>query len=160
MKSIIRLLILSFNISIISACGGGDEGGGGGGACEARYSSTSTSYSYACYNVDSADACTNYGSQGSHLTSGSSCSDLGYSNGYYNGGDPAPNGYYSSGSGSTFSCPSGTEAPYGDVQIDTLCQTACVYLSNGNTAAASSTCDILVQWESNSSIKASSCGAC
>jgi len=57
-------------------------------------------------------------------------------------------------------CASGTDQPYGEVQIDTQCQTACYYLGVGNTAGAQTSCGILEQYESFMNMRASSCGAC
>jgi hypothetical protein len=61
-------------------------------------------------------------------------------------------------SGST--CPSGTTSPYGDVQIDSLCQAACSYLAAGDEDGVKASCDTLKGWERHADIKASSCGAC
>lgn len=69
----------------------------------------------------------------------------------------------SSGSSSTTSSSSscsGSQTPYGDIQLDSQCQAACAYLEAGTTEGVDATCSILVGWESHTDIRATDCPAC
>jgi hypothetical protein len=58
-------------------------------------------------------------------------------------------------------CPNGTDSPYGDIQIDSICQTACVYLDAGHAEGVSLSCDELSGWQDiDPTINPSACGAC
>lgn len=65
----------------------------------------------------------------------------------------------SSTTSSSSSC-SGSQTPYGDIQIDSQCQAACAYLEAGSTEGVDATCSILVGWESHTDIRATDCPAC
>ncbi len=59
------------------------------------------------------------------------------------------------------SCNSNNTAPYGDIQIDSQCQFACIYKEAGDTEKVTTFCDILRGYENiMEGIRASSCGAC
>ena len=66
----------------------------------------------------------------------------------------------SAGSSRSQVCREGTSSPYGDIQVDSQCQVACMYLSSGQTEGVKTACEILKNWEQHADIRASSCGAC
>jgi len=66
----------------------------------------------------------------------------------------------SSSDDSTTSYCVGNQTPYGDPQLDTQCQTACVYLEAGSTEGVDATCGILEGWENHADMLASDCPAC
>jgi hypothetical protein len=47
------------------------------------------------------------------------------------------------GSGDASACYTSEAMPYGDIQIDSFCQTACVYVAAGQPSDAESTCSII-----------------
>ena len=165
-KAFLQFLVLSLFFLLVG-CAVNDKG-----ACE-YYSSSGSYTSATCRDCemegtqlisepDASSLCPSSSSSGvlkTYWHQDNSCSDIGYSipdpNGYgsntYNADeDPSPYGHFGSGAGGSgggggggIDCNSVWTGNPADIQVSTMCQTACVYSNAGSTEGVNATCSLV-----------------